>query len=65
MRELFLKNTIFYQMALELFATKQDAANWLHLPHPLLEWVSPLDAAKTSDQNVKNLLMSMKYGGAA
>ena len=56
-----------YQIALELFTSEKDAFNWLRLPHPLLDGETPLVAAKTSSgaQNVKNLLMATKYGGAA
>lgn len=54
-------------MAADVFATEEGASAWLRTPHPLLDNEVPLDAVKTSHgaQLVKNLLMSIKYGGAA
>ena len=65
--ETLLRLLEIHEIALDVFVSASDAADWLRLPHPLLEGESPLDASKTSygSQAVKNLLMSTKYGGAA
>lgn len=66
--ETLLRLLEIHDMAADVFATQDGASSWLRAPHPLLDGERPLDAAaKTSygAQNVKNLLMSSKYGGAA
>lgn len=65
--ETLLRLLEIHDMAADIFATEEGASTWLRTPHPLLDGERPLDAAKTSygAQNVKNLLMSTKYGGAA
>lgn len=65
--ETLLRLVEVHDMAVDVFATEEGAAAWLHTPHPLLDNEVPLEAVKTSygAQLVKNLLMSTKYGGAA
>jgi putative toxin-antitoxin system antitoxin component (TIGR02293 family) len=51
-------------LALDVFASAQDAHGWLKKPHPLLG-ESPIDAASTSygAQRVREILTAIKYGG--
>jgi putative toxin-antitoxin system antitoxin component (TIGR02293 family) len=65
--ETLLRLLEIHDMASDIFASAEGASTWLRTPHPLLDGERPLDAAKTSygAQNVKNLLLSTKYGGAA
>jgi putative toxin-antitoxin system antitoxin component (TIGR02293 family) len=53
------------QMAMDVFATEEDAFKWLRQPHPMLEGDTPLDAAETSlgTARVKDILLSIKFGG--
>ena len=52
-------------LAAETFDSHADAFEWLKRPHPMLEGDSPLNAARTSygTQRVKDILLSIKYGG--
>ena len=52
-------------MAMDVFATEEDAFKWLRQPHPMLEGDTPLDAAETSlgTARVKDILLSIKFGG--
>lgn len=53
------------QMAEETFETREDAAQWLRRPHPMLDEKSPLQMAQTEAgaQRVKAILVSTKFGG--
>ncbi len=54
-------------LALDTFECPAGAMAWLGKPNPLLEGDSPLEAAKTSfgGERVRDLLLAIKYGGAA
>lgn len=49
----------------DTFATHEEAAQWLRRPHPMLEGEAPLVCAKSAfgAQRVKDILVSLKYGG--
>lgn len=51
-------------LALDVFSNEQAAHGWLKAHHPLLG-ESPIDAASTSygAQRVREILLSIKYGG--
>lgn len=53
-------------MACDVFESEDDAIGWLRRPHPLLDGESPLESASTSfgSRRVKDILISIKYGGA-
>ena len=56
-----------HDMAIDVFCHEQDAEKWMRAAHVLLNGETPFEACKTSfgSNQVKNLLMSMKYGGVA
>ncbi len=56
-----------HKTALDLFTSADAALTWLNLPHPLLDGITPADAAKTEIGSIKvqNLLMSIKFGGVS
>jgi putative toxin-antitoxin system antitoxin component (TIGR02293 family) len=51
-------------MAEDIFETKDDAAQWLWRPHPMLGGEIPLQLAKTEAgaQRVHAILIAIKYG---
>ncbi len=51
-------------MVSETFGDANSCA-WLHKKHPMLDGITPIEAAKTSygSQRVKDLLIATKYGG--
>ena len=53
------------KMANDVFATDNEAFDWLRKPHPMLDGDNPFQAAKTSfgAQRVKDILVATKYGG--
>lgn len=53
------------KMANDIFATDNEAFDWLCKPHPMLDGDNPFQAAKTSfgAQRVKDILVATKYGG--
>ena len=53
------------RLAEDTFASRDDALNWLSLPHPLLDGASPLQVAQTEEgaKKVQSMLVSIKYGG--
>lgn len=54
------------EVANNTFESKAAALGWLRRPHPMLDGKSPLESAKTSfgAQRAKDILVSIKYGGA-
>lgn len=52
-------------MARDTFETKEEAAEWLRRPHPMLDGETPLDCAKSGfgAERVKDILNAVKYGG--
>lgn len=52
-------------LAEDTLATAEEAAAWLRRPHPMLDGEAPLESAKSAfgAQRVKDMLISMKYGG--
>lgn len=54
-------------MAAETFETEAEASAWLNRPHPMLDGETPLAVAMNSfgAQRVKDILLAIKYGGAA
>ena len=65
--ETILRLLEIHDMAVNVFCHEKDASQWMRTAHVLLEGESPLEAAKTSfgANHVKNILMSIKYGGVA
>jgi len=53
------------QMAADTFETEDESSAWLRRPHPMFDGDSPLELAKTSygAQRVKDMLLSIKFGG--
>lgn len=46
----------------------EDASMWMNKPHELLDGATPLDVARSSStgaERVWELLVAIKYGGAA
>jgi putative toxin-antitoxin system antitoxin component (TIGR02293 family) len=54
------------RMAEDIFETKDDAAQWLRRPHPMLGGEIPLQLARTEAgaQRVHAILIAIKYGSA-
>lgn len=54
------------QMAADIFETKEEAAQWLCRPHPMLKGEVPLQMAKTlaGAERVKEILTAIKFGFA-
>jgi uncharacterized protein (DUF2384 family) len=52
-------------MAQDSFNTQIDAAGWMNTPHPLLDGMSPRDAAQTQAgaKRVAEILTAIKWGG--
>jgi putative toxin-antitoxin system antitoxin component (TIGR02293 family) len=52
-------------LAKETFETPKEAAGWMRQPHPMLDGESPLECAKSGfgAQRVKDILVTIKYGG--
>jgi len=61
----FLRLLEVETIASDTFDTLEDSKRWLHKAHPLLDGETPLEAAKTSygAQQVKDILVAIKYGG--
>jgi len=59
-------NVTIEQLANETFESEAEAWAWLNRPHPMLDDKTPLQAAETSNgaARVKEVLVSIKYGGA-
>lgn len=55
------------EIAAGTFDSEEAALGWLRRAHPLLDGETPLQAASTSfgAQRVKDILVAIKYGGAA
>lgn len=53
------------RMATDTFETREEAAKWLRMPHPMLDGVAPLQIAvtKAGAERVKDILTAIKYGG--
>lgn len=53
------------QMAADTFETMEDAAQWLRMPHPMLNGEAQLQIAKTHSgaERVRSILTAIKYGG--
>lgn len=53
------------EIANDTFESEEAAQGWLQREHPMLDGESPLQAAKTSfgAQRVKDILVSIRYGG--
>lgn len=53
------------RMAVESFATRECAAQWLRNPHPMLDGATPLQIALTEAgaERVKAIMIGIKYGG--
>ena len=60
------KNADIEQLANEVFASETEAWTWLNSPHPMFDDRSPLRAAEipTGADRVKEILLSIKHGGA-
>lgn len=56
-----------HQLARDAFDTVETALAWLRRPHPLLAEKAPFDWAKSAygSERVKEILIAIKYGGAA
>lgn len=54
-------------LAEDTFETQEAAAGWLRRPHPMLDGETPLALAKSAygAEKVKEMLVALKYGGAA
>ena len=54
------------EMASNAFESNEAALGWLRRPHPMLDGKTPLESAETSfgAQRAKDILVSIKYGGA-
>jgi putative toxin-antitoxin system antitoxin component (TIGR02293 family) len=55
------------RLAEDTFETPEAAGAWLRRAHPMLDGESPLDLAKSAygAERVKEILIALKYGGAA
>lgn len=53
------------KQAIDTFGTEEAALEWMRKPHPMLDGESPLESAATSfgSRRVRNILVSIKYGG--
>lgn len=53
------------RMATDTFETREEAAQWLRTPHPMLDGDAPLQIAVTQAgaERVKDILTAIKYGG--
>lgn len=49
----------------DTFESKEDAAQWLQRPHPMLDGASPLQMAQTEAgaERVRDILIAIRYGG--
>lgn len=54
-----------HELATDVFGTLEQAKAWLQRPHPLFDEAAPVEAARSSygAQRVKDMLVSIKYGG--
>lgn len=53
------------RMANDTFETREEAAQWLRMPHPMLNAEAPLQIGRTRSgaEKVKGILIAIKYGG--
>lgn len=56
-----------HKAALDVFTSADAALAWLTKPHPLLDGMTPAEAAQSEigAEKVHNLLMSTKFGGVS
>lgn len=61
------KRRALYEWSRGIFQSRKDHLKWWHRPHPLLFGQSPWLMAQneTGSDQVRNLLVALKYGGSA